>query len=192
MFFDRGSRGDYDLWEDLGNPGWGWNGLLPYFKKVRNTEPLFYFYSFLVRVRHTILPTQRLQRNWGSHTIQAFTASQAQYTPAILHSFIPLLVSLSIVQRFRPVIHPSTGNFLAAIKEFGSHVPRDGGSGDALGAFWIPNTLDPSSMTRSYARSGYYNPASRRTNLHLLTSTTATKILFQGKTAVGVQVSVVH
>jgi choline dehydrogenase-like flavoprotein len=37
MFFDRGSRGDYNLWEDLGNPGWGWNGLLPYFKKVRKS-----------------------------------------------------------------------------------------------------------------------------------------------------------
>lgn len=34
MFFDRGSRGDYDLWEALGNPGWGWNGIFPYFKKV--------------------------------------------------------------------------------------------------------------------------------------------------------------
>lgn len=34
MAFDRGSAGDYDLWEDMGNPGWGWDGLLPYFKKV--------------------------------------------------------------------------------------------------------------------------------------------------------------
>lgn len=34
MFFNRGSAGDYDAWEKLGNPGWGWNGLLPYFKKV--------------------------------------------------------------------------------------------------------------------------------------------------------------
>jgi len=34
MMFDRGAPGDYDMWEDLGNPGWGWAGLLPYFKKV--------------------------------------------------------------------------------------------------------------------------------------------------------------
>jgi len=37
MFFNRGSAGDYDAWERLGNPGWNWNGpngLLKYFKKV--------------------------------------------------------------------------------------------------------------------------------------------------------------
>jgi choline dehydrogenase-like flavoprotein len=34
MFFDRGSAADYDSWEKLGNPGWGWKDLLPYFKKV--------------------------------------------------------------------------------------------------------------------------------------------------------------
>jgi choline dehydrogenase-like flavoprotein len=36
MFFNRGSAVDYDAWEALGNPGWGWEGLLPYFKKVSN------------------------------------------------------------------------------------------------------------------------------------------------------------
>lgn len=35
MFFNRGSAGDYDAWEKLGNPGWTWDDLLPYFKKVR-------------------------------------------------------------------------------------------------------------------------------------------------------------
>lgn len=34
MFFNRGSAGDYDAWEKLGNPRWAWNDLLPYFKKV--------------------------------------------------------------------------------------------------------------------------------------------------------------
>ena len=35
MFFDRGSALDYNAWVELGNPGWGWDDLLPYFKKVR-------------------------------------------------------------------------------------------------------------------------------------------------------------
>ncbi|TDZ31347.1 Dehydrogenase xptC [Colletotrichum spinosum] len=33
MVFDRGSKSDYDRWESLGNTGWNWNSLLPYFKK---------------------------------------------------------------------------------------------------------------------------------------------------------------
>jgi choline dehydrogenase-like flavoprotein len=34
MVFDRGSKSDYDGWEDLGNDGWKFTDLLPYFKKV--------------------------------------------------------------------------------------------------------------------------------------------------------------
>lgn len=33
MAFDRASAADYDAWEQLGNTGWNWNGLLTYFKK---------------------------------------------------------------------------------------------------------------------------------------------------------------
>jgi choline dehydrogenase len=40
MVFDRGSVADYDRWESLGNPGWGWDGgLLPFFKKVLSVFP---------------------------------------------------------------------------------------------------------------------------------------------------------
>jgi len=34
MAFLRGHRADYDQWEALGNPGWGWNDVLPFFKKI--------------------------------------------------------------------------------------------------------------------------------------------------------------
>ncbi|KEQ75289.1 alcohol oxidase [Aureobasidium namibiae CBS 147.97] len=39
MFFARGAAADYDAWEQLGNPGWGWDGLLPYFKKSETFTP---------------------------------------------------------------------------------------------------------------------------------------------------------
>ncbi|KAF2851574.1 GMC oxidoreductase [Plenodomus tracheiphilus IPT5] len=33
MMYDRASKADYDAFEQLGNNGWGWDGLYPYFKK---------------------------------------------------------------------------------------------------------------------------------------------------------------
>ena len=33
MLYVRGHKGDYDEWESLGLDGWGWEDVLPYFKK---------------------------------------------------------------------------------------------------------------------------------------------------------------
>lgn len=40
MIYIRGHAGDYDQWRDLGNPGWGWADVLPFFKKAENNERL--------------------------------------------------------------------------------------------------------------------------------------------------------
>jgi choline dehydrogenase-like flavoprotein len=34
MVWNRGNQDDYNSWQALGNDGWAWNDLLPYFKKV--------------------------------------------------------------------------------------------------------------------------------------------------------------
>ncbi|KAH7031127.1 uncharacterized protein B0I36DRAFT_267882 [Microdochium trichocladiopsis] len=39
MVWGRGTPTEYDTWEELGNPGWGWKGLLPYFKKSEHFTP---------------------------------------------------------------------------------------------------------------------------------------------------------
>jgi choline dehydrogenase len=38
MVWIRGQREDFDAWEAAGNPGWGWDGMLPYFKAVEDNE----------------------------------------------------------------------------------------------------------------------------------------------------------
>jgi hypothetical protein len=78
--------------------------------------------------------------------------------------------------------------FLDAIRQFGSHVPYDYASGDALGGYWAPNTLDPHNETRSYARPTHYEPVKLRSNLHLLANNTVIQIVFDGATATGVKV----
>lgn len=39
MAWDRGSAPDYDGWEALGNPGWGWEGLAKYFRRSSSFSP---------------------------------------------------------------------------------------------------------------------------------------------------------
>lgn len=34
----RGDSADYDAWEEMGNSGWGWSDVLPFFKKIENFD----------------------------------------------------------------------------------------------------------------------------------------------------------
>ncbi|KAI5803923.1 hypothetical protein EDC01DRAFT_775381 [Geopyxis carbonaria] len=154
MFFDRGTPADYDLWEELGNPGWGWEGLLPWFKKSETFTP------------------------------PADAAWAAEYgitwDMSVRGDSGPVHVS------YPPWLYPQTKAYWAACRAMGLPFPRDG-AGDARGCFMTPNAMDPATMTRSYAKTAYHNMARDRGNYHFLQEREVTRVLFEGRRAVGVE-----
>lgn len=68
--------------------------------------------------------------------------------------------------------------------------PREGADGSAIGVFWVPASQDPTTQTRSSARTAYYDPIAYRPNLHLITGTKVDKITFRdGNVADGIQMT---
>jgi choline dehydrogenase-like flavoprotein len=165
MFFDRASRADYDAWRQLGNPGWGWSDLLPYFIKSTNfSEP-----SPEVAAEYNYTWDRSV---WGHDG--PIHASIAPFQWPELPNFLNAWKDIS--SQLEPGQAPI-------------RFPRDGASGDAVGVIWAPNSQDPTTETRSSARNAYYDPVAHRPNLHLITGTKVKKVTFCGKTATGVQMT---
>jgi choline dehydrogenase-like flavoprotein len=148
MVYDRGSAADYDAWEALGNKGWGWEGMEPYFKKGTTFQP----------------PSEKV--------VEGFNITWDPET----YGKGPLTVSITDNQ------YDDIKDYWAAWKASGVHVPLDGNNGEAYGPSWYANTMDATTGRRAHARYAYIDPIkSSRTNLKILTGTTAQKIVFDDK-----------
>jgi choline dehydrogenase-like flavoprotein len=159
MFFDRGSAADYDAWESLGNPGWSFANLLPYFKKsVTFTPPS---------------PDVAAKYNYTWDKASAYGVDSKG----------PIQVS------YPPFAFPGMSTVWNAWKEFGIPKQVEGAGGKAYNVFSAPSALDPVKRTRSYARTAHYDPYVKRKNLKLVTGYQVTEVKFgKGLKAVGVNV----
>jgi choline dehydrogenase-like flavoprotein len=152
MLLNRGSQEDYNNWAALGNKGWDWDGLFPYFRKSSTFNP----------------PAPQLAKEFNmTWDLRAFDHGPIQLS-------------------FAPFQWPGIIPQFAGMVEAGVPLQIEG-SINGYGAKWEPAAIDPRTVTRSYAVSGYYNPVSNRTNLHLLTGWRVNEVLFNAhKHATGI------
>ncbi|RCI16943.1 hypothetical protein L249_1759 [Ophiocordyceps polyrhachis-furcata BCC 54312] len=123
MAWNRGSRADYDGWEALGNPGWGWLDLLPFFMKSETFHPP--------------PPTQQAVDN----------DANISYDSTLLGSSGPIHVS------YCPDLYPSHRLWHRTLRSLGleSNPAHVGGSN--VGVWTSLQAIDPETATRSYSTS---------------------------------------
>lgn len=141
MIYTRGPRSDYDHWAALGNVGWSYDDLLPYFKRSENNGRIH----------------NEFHGNDG-----------------------PLHVSdLQTHNPFQQV-------YLNAAREAGFPINNDfnGATQEGLGIYQVTQR----NGERWSAARGYLHPhMGQRQNLHVETGVQVTRILFEGRRAVGVE-----
>ncbi|CAO2649096.1 Nn.00g100450.m01.CDS01 [Neocucurbitaria sp. VM-36] len=168
QMFDRGSRADYDAWGDVAgkeykDSGWSWDGLLPYFRKSTTFTP----------------PSAAVSEKYGyTYDIEAAYGGNG----SIHASYPPFQWPTESEQvAVYSALHTDDLAELvrSAWKELGAPTPKEGASGDAVGVFWLPSSQDPKTQTRSYARTGHYDPVASRQNYHLLVGHKVTEVIIQ-------------
>lgn len=162
LMYVRGSRKDYDSWAEIGNKGWGWDDLVPYFRK----------HQMLDIPDPAALPTDK---QFMPHAAkESFHGSDGP----IHTSFNDYYMSME-------------EDFCKAAYEVGGKTStlNDAWSGDHMGFYSSLGAVDRSSDpgNRSYAATGYLRPNLDRKNLRVLTEAHATRILLDGERAVGVE-----
>jgi len=140
LLYIRGQREDYDRWRDLGNAGWGYADVLPYFRK----------------------------------------AEDQQRGPDEYHG---VGGPLSVSDPSEP--HALADAWLAAAEECGYRRNADFNGAAQEGFGYNQWTLRKG--LRSSAATAYLRPARRRGNLRVVTRALATRILFSGRRATGVE-----
>ncbi|RDB27735.1 L-sorbose 1-dehydrogenase [Hypsizygus marmoreus] len=152
---NRGSAPEYDAWAALGNPGWDWAGMYPYFTKADTVTPGDPGFLPGIISRPGIFNAEDGARQG------------------------PLQISYNGNVSF---ITPYVGLFHESFTSLGAYSNPDPDGGNATGITLTARTVNLETGNRTYATNGYIEPVLNRQNLLVLTGAEATKILFANST----------
>lgn len=137
----RGQHEDYDGWEALGNRGWGWRDVLPYFRKLEN-NPAF--------------PNDQLHGTSGPLHVSSIGARN---------------------ELIEAVIGAAEANGVPRTSDF------NGVQQEGVGYY----QLTTHNGWRMSSAKAYLKPARERQNLTVVTEAQVTRVLFEGRRAVGIR-----
>ena len=140
MVYIRGHRADYDHWAAQGNPGWGYDDVLPYFKRAEHNE----------------------------RGADAWHGSGGPLNVMDLRS--PTWISEVFVKAGVQAGYRANPDFNGAEQE-------------GVGVYQVTHK----NGERWSAAKGYLTPALSRPNLTVITEAMSTRILFEGRRAIGVE-----
>lgn len=140
MIYIRGQHEDYDHWAALGNPGWSWNDVLPYFKRAEDNAR----------------GADAYHGQGGPLHVQDLTS--------------PNPLGPVFVEAGRQAGYPFNPDF-------------NGASQEGVGPYQVTHK----NGERFSAAKGYLTPNLSRPNLKVFTEAVTTRILLEGKRAVGVE-----
>lgn len=143
MVYIRGQQDDFNDWEDMGNSGWAWSDVLPYFKKSE-------------------------QNDRGGDEFRGADGP----------------VHIATMDKY---LHPLCQNFIRAGEQIQIPYNSDFNGAQQEGIGTYQNTAK-GGMRMSTARA-YIQPAKRRHNLRIEKRALATRLLFDGTRAIGVEYS---
>lgn len=139
-----------DAWAKLGNPDWTYNKLLPYYQKVYSSPTIH------------------------SDTCQEMGVDYIDAGKTARHLNGPIKVSFPGLSQK----HPVTRAWNDACRDMGYKTTAELFPTEAAGSRCYSAAIDPETGERSFAYSQYGLPASKRSNLTILTETMAQRVQF--------------